>query len=266
MEKGAFNPTFMTGAPFTKWLDERRSHAPHADDRSRLPGRQVSRGAPAQPCRGGPAAWQRHAAPPRTYIRTRRLHGARRCIRRRDAHAALPPTGRGGGRGDPARHRHRGHRREPPPRRRLDQRRPRLGLLPVLHRPDHRRSPALGILYQALLGKKREHRGLRRLGAAEARAVGAAAGGGLRAGDPLPRHLRRLGDLHRAVHDRPGQVPAGARASIAALAVNAVFFFMFEVWFKVPLFKGRSIRWASSATDPAPRSQRSRREWKKSAP
>lgn len=28
------------------------------------------------------------------------------------------------------------------------------------------------------------------------------------------------------------------KAAIAALAVNTLFFFMFEVWFKVPLFKG----------------------------
>ena len=37
----------------------------------------------------------------------------------------------------------------------LDQRRPRRRLLPVLHRPDPRASPAPGILYQALFGKKR---------------------------------------------------------------------------------------------------------------
>ena len=28
------------------------------------------------------------------------------------------------------------------------------------------------------------------------------------------------------------------KAVIAALAINTVFFLMFEVWFKVPLFKG----------------------------
>ena len=28
------------------------------------------------------------------------------------------------------------------------------------------------------------------------------------------------------------------KAALAALAVNTLFFFMFEVWFKVPLFKG----------------------------
>ncbi len=42
------------------------------------------------------------------------------------------------------------------------------------------------------------------------------------------------------------------KSVLVGVVVNAVFFLMFEVWFKVPLFKGPLDPLASSATEPSP--------------
>ena len=39
MKNGAFNTTFMTGADYAKWVDERREASQAADEGSRLPRR-----------------------------------------------------------------------------------------------------------------------------------------------------------------------------------------------------------------------------------
>ena len=42
MSDGAFNQTFMTGADYTKWVDDRREAPRRPDEGSRLPRRQVT--------------------------------------------------------------------------------------------------------------------------------------------------------------------------------------------------------------------------------
>ena len=75
------------------------------------------------------------------------------------------------------------------------------------------------------------------LGAAEARAVGARPRARVRAGRAAHRHLRRVGALHHAVHALARALPWVKSAAIG-VAVSASIFVMFEVWFKVPLYKG----------------------------
>ncbi len=57
---------------------------------------------------------------------------------------------------------------------------------------------------------------------------------------PVARHLPRFGHLHRAVHGlAPGQVLVRQERRRRARGATLPSSCMFEVWFKVPLFKGQ---------------------------
>ena len=84
MEKGAFNPTSMTGDAVHEVARRRRGHPPHADDRSRLPGRQqVSRSPSGATCSHRPRGRRARRRAPVIDVTRWRLHGARREFRRR---------------------------------------------------------------------------------------------------------------------------------------------------------------------------------------
>ena len=96
-----------------------------------------------------------------------------------------------------------------------------------------------GILYQALLGKKRDteifvdREQLKRVLSVLVPAAR------LRAGGPASSGIYVASAIYiAAVHDRAGQVLAGQERRSSAWSSACCSSCMFEVWFKVPLFKG----------------------------
>ena len=88
-------------------------------------------------------------------------------------------------------------------------------------------------------GQEAQHGHLRRQRAAQARAGGAGAGAGVRGRHRSWSGMYVASAIYiAALHDRAGQVSATPRAWPSAVITAVLFFLMFEVWFKVPLFKG----------------------------
>ena len=122
---------------------------------------------------------------------------------------------------------------------RLDQRRPRLGLFPLLHRPDPVRRPAPASCTRPCSARRQEH----------ARSSSTASSSSACCRCCCPRWSTCWRSSSWAcTSPRRSTSPCSWSSwasfrwlkSVIAAAVrrSSLFFFMFEVWFKVPLYKG----------------------------
>ena len=140
--------------------------------------------------------------------------------------------------------------RQSPSRLRLGQRRPAIGVLPVLHRAAASASRAWrrwarccsrsGATARRSMPARSPGvgRSVRRLGTAAAGAVGADPGARLRAVRPADRRSTSRPPSTSRCSWCGSESTRGCAASPSGFVVNVGFFLMFEVWFKVPLFKG----------------------------
>ena len=80
-------------------------------------------------------------------------------------------------------------------------------------------------------------RQLRRARTVQAGALGADPGGSVRAGHPVIG-IYVASAIYIALFMAARQIPVEEKRAVWRSASASLFFFMFEVWFKVPLFKG----------------------------